>query len=233
MAFATNERAAPSRPSSRFALSEFSASLEACGAVQGKLALTDDLRRLQPDTRFASPSTRFRFLCFYLRASSSSRRPFPRPSTLPPFPSSSMPITAEQASLWSPSGHADALIPIPQGRLTVADTLQILDFSVAVVHCFLPSEEAPAIFSISGFSRENQLCRLILEKVRSRRATLHGKSGTAGASRSTDADISFRRGYGHENEVLESNRNVPFLPHVPPVGWFVLRRQAPKARRAS
>ncbi|ORY59023.1 hypothetical protein BCR35DRAFT_355335 [Leucosporidium creatinivorum] len=121
-----------------------------------------------------------------------------------------MPITAEQAALWSPPGHADSLHPIPQGRLTVLQCRQILDTTVAVVRCFVPAPGIPAIF-LSVTTREQHLCTFIMDKEQSRRSSMRRmRDRSAGLPAAAD-DGAFRRGYGHENEVSAQNTNVPFL----------------------
>jgi len=161
---------------------------------------------LQSDARFvfdAVPVIAF-LSCFSLRPAVPSLEQLP----LRQLPS--MPITAEQAALWSPPGHADSLIPFPQGRLTVADGRRILDTTVAVVQCFVPGQGHPAIFP-SLTKREQDLCSWILKREGASRVAWENKRETLHAFRTALNDEAFLRAYGHEHDASAENTNVPFL----------------------
>jgi len=138
------------------------------------------------------------------------------PLTLSPLTPSAgdtkMPITEQEALLWSGTSTADQLSSFPRPRITRALGLSMLDFSTSVIHCFYGGPHPPLFaFTDHALTREMlQLwCDQSLRRDETKRRTVAVGDRLTFLNPGRSHDEAFLRTFGHREEIRGTN--VPFL----------------------
>jgi hypothetical protein len=123
-----------------------------------------------------------------------------------------MPITEQEAFLWSGTSTADQLSSSPRPRITRALGLSMLDFSTSVIHCFYGGPHPPLFaFTDHALTREMlQLwCDQSLRRDETKRRTVAVGDRLTFLNPGRSHDEAFLRTFGHRDEIRGTN--VPFL----------------------
>lgn len=124
-----------------------------------------------------------------------------------------MPITEQQANEWTGPLTADELIPMPTKRLTFANLRPFIDFSTAVVHCFVYGGSTPPLFwhLVSADGDLQHICRLVLDRDSKKRAACDAAPASERVAMTPANQVAFFRTYGHESDRTGPSHLYPFI----------------------
>lgn len=121
-----------------------------------------------------------------------------------------MPISEQQADEWAGSATADYLDPIPPNRIRFGTLLQMVDFSTAVIHCFVAGGPTPPILPEGLTNQMLDWCGQVLHRDEGKReACILNPSNNLAFMPS--GEEGFRQSFGRANDISPRNNHVAFL----------------------
>lgn len=132
-----------------------------------------------------------------------------------------MPISEQQAAQWAGSATADSLLPMSQHRIRFGTLHQIVDFSTAVIHCFVEGGPTPPILPEGLTYQMLDWCGQVLERDRVKReACITNPSNNLAFMPSSEEG--FRQSFGHASEITPRNNHMAFtrVIYSSPLLWI-------------
>lgn len=124
----------------------------------------------------------------------------------------SMPITEQEAILWSGTATADQLSALPHPRIPREQGLSMLDFSSSVIHSFFGGPHPPLFtFPDEAYTRIElqSWCRKVLQWDKNRRKSVENDIRTTYFYSEKRQDEAFLKTFGHKSNITSSG--FPFL----------------------